>query len=210
MPKRKVAKSTKPKKKKVNKKTSAAFALLVLAAVVVFLWSNGENLVNSKPAVQLGGSFTLTDQNGHTRTDQEFLGKNQIIFFGFTHCPDICPVALSVMTEALNQLGDDAKEFQPIFITIDPARDTPQAMKEYLSNFHPSFVGLTGEDAKLKELESKYKVYTQKSENADEPDGYTMYHSGLIYVMDKKGHFVSHFSNKDNAEDMVVFLKNLI
>src|SRR5262245_59223420 len=123
-----------------------ALVVLVIAAITGFgaLWLTRtlpEGSIGSGTAL-VGGRFTLTDHNGRRVSDQDFRGKYMLIFFGFTYCPDVCPSELQVMSAALDELGSEADKIQPIFITIDPARDTPEAMKLYVSNFHPRLVGL--------------------------------------------------------------------
>jgi protein SCO1 len=139
----------------------------------------------TRPAI--GGAFTLTSHRGETVTDQTFRGKTQLVFFGFTHCPDICPMALLLVTDLLERLGPAADQIQPIFITIDPERDTPQVMARYVEAFHPSLIGLTGTPEQIAGAASAFKVFYRKSPR---PDGdYFMDHSGSIYVMAPDGAF---------------------
>src|SRR5262245_62465529 len=115
----------------------------------------------------IGGSFTLVDQNGKTVTDRDFRGKYMLIFFGFTHCPDICPAELQVMSAALDALGPKAEEVAPIFVTLDPGRDTPEAVGAYVKNFRKNFVGLTGSPAEIDNVAKAYRVTHQKFEYKD-------------------------------------------
>lgn len=128
----------------------------------------------------VGGAFSLIDHNGMAVTNESWPGKYKLVFFGFTHCPDICPAALDKMTTALNTLGDKAEMVQPLLITIDPARDDAATLKAYVSNYHPSIVGLTGSEEQLKQAENAYKVYAAKT---GEGENYTMAHSSFIFLM---------------------------
>jgi protein SCO1/2 len=139
----------------------------------------------------VGGPFQLQDQNGKLVTDADMKGKPFLVFFGFTHCPDICPTTLFDMSQLMKELGPDANRTGALFITVDPERDTPQVMKDYLSNFDPHVRGLTGDRAAIDAATKAYRVYAKKVplENGD----YTMDHTALVYLMDKNGHFVAPF-----------------
>jgi protein SCO1/2 len=139
----------------------------------------------------VGGPFQLTDQNGKAVTDADMKGKPFLVFFGFTHCPDICPTTLFDMSQLMKELGPDADRTGALFITVDPDRDTPAVMKDYLSNFDPHVRGLTGEPAAVNAAIKAYRVYAKKVplEHGD----YTMDHTALVYLMDKNGHFVAPF-----------------
>ncbi len=168
-----------------------------------------QNLSDTKSTGEatIGGSFTLTDQDNHQVNDGQFRGKYMLVFFGFTNCPDICPVGLAVLTDVMEQLGDDAKKVQPIFISIDPERDTPERLKEFLANFDPSIIGLTGTPEQIKAVESAYKVYASKLENEDMPGGYNVDHSGFMYLMDKNAKYVKHFTYNAEATKMASDIK---
>jgi protein SCO1 len=147
---------------------------------------------------QIGGPFRLIDQNGKAVTDQDFKGKPFLVFFGFTHCPDVCPTTLFDMSEVMKSLGPDADRIGAVFITVDPQRDTAASLKDYLSNFDPHVEGLTGDAAALAAVAKEYRVYYKKVplEGGD----YTMDHTAIVYLMDKDGHFVSPFSFKRKPE----------
>ena len=158
---------------------------------------------NTKP---IGGSFTATDQNGKTVSDADFRGKYMLVYFGYTFCPDMCPTGLSSITHALDQIGAEAAaKVQPVFITIDPERDTPAKLKEYIASFYPSIVALSGTAAQTAEAAKAYQVYYTKTNEADGED-YMMDHSSLIYLMDPQGHFITTF-NED--ADPAVLVKAL-
>jgi protein SCO1 len=159
---------------------------------------------------QIGGAFTLTDQNGKQVSDSQFRGKHMLVFFGFTSCPSICPVGLATLTQVMEQLGDDASKLQPVFITVDPETDTPKRMKEFLTNFHPSIVGLTGTLEQIKAVESDYKVYAAKSEDKNMPGGYNVDHSGFVYLMGKDGKYLEHFTYDAEPKKLVNDIKEAI
>ena len=144
--------------------------------------------------VAIGGSFRLTDQNGKAVTDQDLKGKPFLVFFGFTHCPDVCPTTLFDVSEVLRSLGPDADRTAALFITVDPERDTAAALKDYLGSFDPHLRGLTGDADALAAVAKEYRVYYKKVP-LDGGD-YTMDHTAIVYLMDKDGRFVSPFSLK--------------
>jgi protein SCO1/2 len=157
----------------------------------------------------IGGSFQLTDHTGQHRSNLDFRGKYTLVYFGYSYCPDICPTALSGMTEALVKLGAKANKVTPIFISVDPQRDTVANLAEYVANFHPSFVGLTGTEEQVKKAMKAYRVYAAKVDESARED-YLMDHSSIIYVMNPQGQFVAHFNHETPAEDMVAALEPLI
>ena len=142
----------------------------------------------------VGGPFTMTDQNGRRVTEKDFLGKHMLVFFGYTYCPDICPTELQVMMAALDQLGPDAEKVQPVFVSIDPARDTPEVMKAYVENFGSRLIGLTGSPEEVVAMAKAYRAYYAKSGDTSSPDAYLMDHSSIIYLMGTDGRFVKHFA----------------
>ena len=153
----------------------------------------------------IGGPFTLTDQNGARRSDAEFRGKYMLIFFGYTFCPDVCPTTLSVMGAALDQLGKNADRIVPIFITVDPARDKPEVLKAYLSAFGPNFVGLTGSEEEIQAVAKSYRVYIQA--HKEQGENYAVDHSGIVYLMDKKGGFLANYSLDTPPDRMAMDLQ---
>ncbi len=158
-------------------------------------------------AMTIGGPFALTDAAGQTVTDSAFRGKWMLVYFGYTHCPDACPTALADIASALDKLGPAAKDVVPVFITVDPARDTGPVMKDYAAAFGPEFVGLTGSDPAIKSAEKAYRVYAAKHPLAG--DDYVMDHSSIIYVMDPQGHFVTNFTQDSDPGKMAEKLKQL-
>ncbi|HVJ41123.1 MAG TPA: SCO family protein [Dongiaceae bacterium] len=156
--------------------------------------------------VAIGGPFTLVDQDGKTVTDADFKGQLTLVYFGYTFCPDACPTALGTITATLNKLGADADKVTPLFITIDPARDTQQVMKEYAANFHPRLRALTGSPDQISAAAHAYRVYFAKADGAD-PEHYLMDHSTIIYLMDRDGHYLAHFGPEATPDDIVAELK---
>lgn len=140
----------------------------------------------------IGGPFQLIDQDGKTVTEADYAGKLMLVYFGYTYCPDMCPTGLQSMAHALDQLGPAADKVVPLFITIDPARDTQSKMKEYVAEFHPRIQGLTGTAEQVAKAAAAYQVYYAKGEMVDDHD-YVMDHSSLIYLMNAKGGFVTTF-----------------
>ncbi len=163
-----------------------AFGILLLALGFVFQGGGG-----GANASGIGGPFTLTDQTGKTVTDADFAGEPKLVFFGYTHCPDVCPTTLSDITTMLGALGTD-KKAAVLFITVDPERDTPAVLKDYLSSFDPRITGLTGSPAAIAKVLQDYRVYAKKVTTGG--GDYTMDHTALVYLMDKSGNFVQSFN----------------
>jgi protein SCO1/2 len=170
--------------------------VLVFGAIVHFAGRPGSPIGSAIAGV--GGSFHLEDQNGKPVSDQDLKGEPFLVFFGFTHCPDICPTTLFEMSEVMKKLGKDADRTGALFITVDPERDTPAALKDYLSNFDPHLRGLTGDPAAVNAALKAYRVYAKKIPLKD--GDYTMDHTAAVYLMDKDGHFVALFNLKQTPE----------
>jgi protein SCO1/2 len=190
----------------------AGFLIGAIAGAVVLLVANpqGGQPVQSSGAALIGGPFSLVGADGKPVTDRDFRGRYMLIFFGFTHCPDICPAELQVIAQALEQLGDKAKNVVPIFITLDPERDTPEAMGNYLKSFGPNFVGLTGSPEAIAAAAKAYRVSYAKVEDKESAADYGVDHSALVYLMDPKGRYVTHFSYGLSAEQMAEKLGKLL
>jgi protein SCO1/2 len=155
----------------------------------------------------IGGPFALTDQNGARRTDADFRGKLMLVYFGFTHCPDVCPTDLQQIGLAVDQLGGAGEMVQPIFITVDPERDTADHLKDYMPLFHPRFVGLTGDAAAIRDAARAYRVYYQKVEREDKSD-YTVDHSAFIYLTDRDGRYLGFFPPGTSAERLAETMRS--
>lgn len=185
----------------------AAFAASLAVGLLVTLWLLGGFGSVTAPAA-IGGPFQLTDQSGQTVTEKNLLGKPTIIFFGFTHCPDVCPTALFEMSEVLRAMGPDAAKINAYFVSVDPERDTVAAMKEYLSSFDPNLKGLTGAPEEIAKVISAYRVYAKKIALKD--GDYTMDHTALIYLMDRNGKFVRPFDLKRKPDEAAADLKRYL
>lgn len=162
--------------------------------------SSSRTTVTGKPLV--GGPFTLTDHTGKRVTDKDFLGRYMLVFFGFTHCPDICPSGLQVMTAALDKAGPKANDVTPVFITLDSARDTPELLAKYLKSFHPRLVGLTGSAEELAAAAKSYRVYSQKVADEKSPENYTYDHSAIFYLMGKDGAFITPIPHTTDVDEL--------
>jgi protein SCO1/2 len=186
----------------------AAFAGSLLVGLVLMLWALG-GLRNVAAPAAIGGPFQLTDQAGQTVTEKDMKGRPTLIFFGFTHCPDVCPTSLFEISELLKAMGKDADRVNAYFISVDPDRDTAAAMKDYLSSFDPHLKGLTGDADAVAKVISAFRVYARKVPLKGEGD-YTMDHTALIYLMDRDGHFVSPFNLKRTPEEAAADLKRYL
>ena len=191
------------------------FAILALLAALLvagaaYYVANLPRGQTSIGTALVGGPFSLTDQTGRKVTDKDFRGHYMLVFFGYTYCPDLCPTELQVMSAALDSLGAKADDIQPIFITFDPQRDTPEVLKQYISNFHPRFVGLTGTPEEIAAAAKAYRVFYNRLENTSGPDTYLMDHSTIIYLMDKQGKFLKHFSYSTDAAALAQALEKAI
>jgi protein SCO1/2 len=185
----------------------AAFASSLVVGLVVVLWLLGGLRGVTAPAA-IGGPFQLTDQAGQTVTEKNLQGKPTLIFFGFTHCPDVCPTSLFEISEVLRAMGGDADRVNAYFISVDPERDTATAMKDYLSSFDPHLKGLTGNTDAVAKVISGFRVYAKKVPLKD--GDYTMDHTALIYLMDRDGKFVAPFNLKRTPEAAAADLKRYL
>ncbi|WP_072390873.1 SCO family protein [Hyphomicrobium sp. CS1BSMeth3] len=148
----------------------------------------------------VGGPFSLVDQTGKAVTDKDFRGRFMLVYFGFTNCPDICPSGLQVMSAALDKLGPKADQVTPILITVDPERDTPQQLASYVPSFHPRLVGLTGSPEQIAAALKAYRVYAKKVEDPKSSAGFTYDHTSIIYLMDREGNYVAHFTHATSVD----------
>ena len=189
----------------------AAAILLLAAGLGGYAWTIKQAAQPQGSGVALvGGPFSLTDQDGRRVTEKDFLGRYMLVFFGFTYCPDICPTELQVMTAALDAMGPAAEKIQPVFVSVDPERDTPEVMKAYVANFGPRLIGLTGTPEEIAAMAKAYRVYYAKAANQNAPGDYLMDHSSIIYLMDEDGSFVKHFAYTTDVEKLTSELKKAI
>ena len=186
---------------------ATAFAASLVVGLLIMFWAMGGVSKVAQPAA-IGGPFQLTDQNGRAVTDKSLKGKPTLIFFGYTHCPDVCPTSLFEISEVLRALGKDADKVNAVFISVDPERDTPATMKDYLSSFDPHLEGLSGDPAETAKVITSYRVYAKKVPTKD--GDYTMDHTALIYLMDRDGRFVSPFNLKRTPEEAAADLKKYL
>src|SRR5215472_6013187 len=184
-----------------------AFTASLLIGLLVMLWAMGGVRGVTAPAA-IGGPFQLTDQSGATVTEKNLQGHPTLIFFGFTHCPDVCPTSLFEISEILRAMGPDADKVNAYFISVDPERDTATAMKEYLSSFDPHLKGLSGDAAAIQKVLGEYRVYAKKVPLKD--GDYTMDHTALIYLMDRDGKFVAPFNVSRKPEEAASDLKHYL
>lgn len=186
---------------------ATAFAASLVVGLLIMFWAMGGVSKVAQPAA-IGGPFQLTDQNGKAVTDKNLKGKPTLIFFGYTHCPDVCPTSLFELSEVLRAMGKDADKVNAVFISVDPERDTPATMKDYLSSFDPHLEGLSGDSAETAKVITSYRVYAKKVPTKD--GDYTMDHTALIYLMDRDGRFVSPFNLKRAPEEAAADLKRYL
>jgi cytochrome oxidase Cu insertion factor (SCO1/SenC/PrrC family) len=197
---------------------SSARALLLIASLLV----SSQALAADEPPDQVtvaqmmddlmygrgtvGGPFTLTDHSGRKRSDAEFRGRLMIVYFGYTFCPDVCPADLMAITQALDQLGDAAGGIQPIFITIDPERDTTKVLGEYIAAFHKSFIGLTGSPEQIRKVANAYKAFYAKVPS-ERPGEYAIDHTGVIYLMGRDGEYLGFMPPQTSPERLTEILR---
>lgn len=190
---------------------AALAALVVLGTggyLVLMLWDHPQGVAGSPLASAIGGPFQLVDQNGKTVTDVDLKGKWSLIYFGYTHCPDACPTALNDISIALSELGAKRDQVRPVFITVDPERDTPKVLKDYVTAFDAPILGLTGTPEQVAKAAKDYRVYYAKHPEAG--GDYSMDHSSVIYVMDPEGRFTATFTPDSTPEQMAERLKKLV
>jgi len=176
----------------------ALLGVWIATLAVAAGWIAWDALSGKRPTI--GGPYALHDHNGRAVTDATFRGKPTLIYFGFTYCPDVCPTSLLLAATALEKLGPGTEsKVNVLFITVDPERDTPQLLKEYVTNFGATFLGLTGSTADVASAARAFRVYFQKVPGRD-GGPYLMDHSSILYVLDRNGRFVTHFTHEAKAE----------
>ncbi len=159
----------------------------------------------------IGGKFTLVNGNGKTVTEADFKGRYMLIFFGYTSCPDVCPNTLQAVGETLDIMGKDAAKVAPLFISVDPERDTPKVMKEYVSNFHPGIIGLTGNPEQISSVAKVYQAYFAKVvDESGNKDNYLMDHSAYLYLMGPDGKFVTVFGYQTDPKVVAEQIEKLL
>jgi protein SCO1/2 len=185
--------------------------LLVLAALVGVYYlvpSAPQTATAQQGTVAIGGPFTLTDHTGKQVTDQDFRGRYMLVYFGYTFCPDVCPLGLQTIAQALDALPPELQDrIVPLFVTVDPARDTVQVVRDYVGLFHPRLVGLTGSEAEVGQMLKTYRVYARKADATAGDGGYLVDHSTFTYLMDTEGQYLTHFGHGVTPEEMAERLK---
>jgi protein SCO1/2 len=184
---------------------------LLLAALLVgaggFLWLSGNG---GNTAISIGGPFTLEDGSGKPVTDRDFRGKYMLVYFGYTFCPDVCPTTLNAVADAMDKLGPAASRVQPLFITVDPKRDTPAVVRKYAAAFGPNIEGLTGTPDEIAKVTKAYRVYYAEHRTGPGPDDYSMDHSSVLYLMNPDGSFVAPVRADQSGDEIAANLKKLM
>jgi protein SCO1/2 len=185
--------------------------IALTAAGFAGVWLSGARppILSAYLTSAIGGPFTLVDDNGQTVTDRTYRGKWLLVFFGYTHCPDVCPTTLNSLAAALRQLGPAAASVQPLFITVDPQRDTPRVLADYVRAFDPRIVGLTGTTEQIAAVAREYRVYFSADETPEQRD-YQLDHSAFVYVMDPQGKFVQLFGGATANDKIAAKLRQLM
>lgn len=184
-------------------------------ALLLFIWlqfSNNQPIreANGEPESAFQANFELVDHNGRVRTQADFSGRWMLIFFGFVNCPDICPTTLAEIAAIMNVLGSEADKVQPIFITIDPERDTSAVLASFLPNFDYRIVGLTGEPEQIRQLKEVFPIFVERTEDAAAPGGYTMGHTSHLLLFDTEARFAASWPYGTLAEEITAELKKRI
>ena len=197
-----------PASRRVLRAALAAVAiLLVIAGLEFFVFGTPAPV---QQAAAIGGPFTLTDGSGQTVTDKTYRGKYMLVYFGYTFCPDVCPTTLNDVAQAMDKLGARADKIDPLFITVDPARDTADVVKQYAAAFSPRLQGLTGTAAQIATVAHEYRVYYAQHKTGPNPGDYSMDHSSILYLMDPAGKFVGVIRADEGADKMASDLKGYL
>ena len=188
------------------------YALIGLLVAVMLLAAGGYLFLSgSQPAaLSVGGPFSLIDGDGNPVTDQTWHGKYLLVYFGYTFCPDVCPTTLSNVADAMDKLGTKADRIQPLFITVDPKRDTPAVVKQYAAAFGPRIIGLTGSPEQIAAAAKAYRVYYAEHRSGPGPDDYSMDHSSVLYLMGPDGRFVAPVRADQDGPEIAAALKKLM
>ncbi|MBL4906142.1 MAG: SCO family protein [Sneathiella sp.] len=202
----------------MNKIFAYAIALLVLVGLTATVLivtgvipsankSSRSGIISGAP--QIGGEFSLVNNKGKSVTEKDFQGKMMLVFFGYTFCPDVCPTEMQTFSQVMTELGVDAEEVIPVFITVDPARDTVEVMDEFVAAFHPSIVGLTGSEEQIIHVKKQYRAYGQKVEGEDK-EYYLVDHTSFTYLMGKDGQLATVFSYGTTTDEMIKKIRELL
>ncbi len=196
---------------------SIVVGLLIGGVAALLVFPDARNAIFASPGATttsgkalIGGPFALKDPSGKSVTDQDFRGRHMLVFFGFTNCPDICPAGLQLISAALDKLGPQSKNITPIFISVDPERDTPEKLAAYVKNFDDRIVGLTGTPEDIAAVARAYRVFYEKTPSEKTPSDYGINHTSIIYLMGPDGGYVAHFTPMTSVEQMVEQLRKVL
>ncbi|MBB2201559.1 SCO family protein [Gluconacetobacter tumulisoli] len=185
-------------------------AIIAVAALLLGGAALYRTVVGLLPHARIGGDYTLVDDRGRTVSQDMFRGRYTLIYFGYTHCIDVCPLTLATVTAALAELGPRQDEIVPLFISVDPARDTPDVVHRYVASFSPRIVGLTGSDAEIGRTLAEFHALARRRPEPHQADGYLMDHSSVLYLMDGDNRLVSLFPVDSSAPDIALRLRRLL
>jgi protein SCO1/2 len=188
------------------------YAIIGLLVAVILLAAGGYLFLTNAPpaALTVGGPFSLIDGDGHAVTDQTWRGKYMLVYFGYTFCPDVCPTTMTNLADALDKMGAKADRVRPLFVTVDPKRDTPEVVKRYAAAFGPRFIGLTGSDEQIAAVAKAYRVYYAEHRTGPGPDDYSMDHSSVLYLMGPDGKFIAPVRADQSGPEMATVLTKLM
>lgn len=193
------------------KSSTLAVAGIVLAVLLIgsgaFMWLGGNG---GAGGASIGGPFTLTEGDGKQITDRDFRGKYLLVYFGYTYCPDVCPTTLNEVAAAMDKLGPKAARVQPLFITVDPARDTPDVIKTYTASFSPKLIGLTGTDAEIATVAREYRVYYAINRSGKNSNNYTVDHSSVLYLMGPDGKFIAPIRTDETGAEIAATISKYV
>jgi protein SCO1/2 len=202
--------TTKPNRNRFLYATLGVLMAVLLLGAGGFLWFGGANGGGGGGLISIGGPFTLEDGNGKPVTYRDFRGKYMLVYFGYTFCPDVCPTTLTAVADAMDKLGPEAARIQPVFVTVDPKRDTPQVVKQYAAAFGPNIEGLTGSAEQIATIAKEYRVYYAEHRAGPGPNDYSMDHSSVLYLMGPDGGFVAPLRADLSGDQMAASLKKLM
>ena len=187
--------------------TMGVLLVVLLAGAGAFLWLGGSGGNNP---ISIGGPFTLEDGAGKPVTDRDFRGKYMLVYFGYTFCPDVCPTTLNAVADAMDKLGIASSHIQPLFITVDPKRDTPAVVKQYAAAFGPAILGLTGTPEQIAQAAKEYRVYYAEHRTGPGPNDYAMDHSSVLYLIGPDGAFIAPVRADQSGDEIAANLKKLM
>ncbi len=182
----------------------------VAAGLVGSLWLMPQGTRAALTPAAIGGPFALTDQAGRPRSDRDFRGRLMLVTFGYTHCPDVCPLTVAAIGETLDQLGAQADQVAGIFVTVDPQRDTPEVLREYVGSVSDRMIALTGSPEQVDAAARAYRVYYRLAGDAATNPNYSVDHTALFYLMDREGRFVQHFTHQAEPAAIVAAIRRLL